>query len=195
MLPIRYINIQDLSTLYFSGCSGCTYSCCDGSRFAFLPLILEDFEEVYPYFPIVFAVIERDLRALILLSDSTGKCHYFNGQSCVLYDKRPPGCRLYPLTPFYDQILIDSSCPALTHEPSTPLVSSGTIHADFYHHRLEGFEMKRQATAAYLSKLQTDLNSLGEFRGIELFRYTGDIDDPYIQMHRKSLELFKTFQL
>lgn len=189
----HYLNVLDSGTLYFSGCEGCMNSCCDGSRFAYLPLILEDFEEVYEYFPIVFAYVDRELRALILMSDKSGKCRYFNGYGCVLYDKRPPGCRLYPMTPFYNQLFIDTTCPGVTTQSDhTLLVSSPHINPNFYHHRLKDFEIKRALTSNYMQSLIGSFESIGLFYGLELLKYIGEKDDQYIQMHTISLQHLAT---
>lgn len=183
----RYVSIATIDRLYFSGCAGCTTSCCNGSRFAFLPLILDDFAEVYHHFPIVFAQLDGQWRALILLSGENGQCRYYHNGVCHLYDNRPPGCRLYPITPFYDDVLVDLSCPAVTPQGTTLLASTDTIDTSFYHHRLDHFESKRRRTFDYIAQLEGSFSPIGEEKGVIYCRYDGARNDPFIQMHFDSL--------
>lgn len=182
----RYASTKQIDELYFSNCSSCVTSCCDGSRYLFLPLILEDFEEVYQYFPIVFAQIDGEYRALILLVDETGQCRYHQSGICAIYDTRPPGCRLYPITPYYEETLVDLSCPAVTKEGGNFLASQAHIGNSFYHQRMENFESKRQKSTIYIDQLDS-FDLIGSVGGVTLYKYNGEIRDKYITMHMHSL--------
>lgn len=184
-----YVSITAIDTLFFSSCEGCLNSCCDGSRFHFAPLILDDFIEVFRYFPIVFGRIAQEWRPMILFSGDGEACRYFKEGRCGGYEHRPPACRIYPLTPYYEDILIDTSCHTVCSEKGAFLASPGTINTDFYHQRLENFEMKRQATQRYMAELAEQFELVGEKGGVEYYRYTGPIRDQYIQMHEDSLRL------
>ncbi len=184
-----YISITRAPELRFSGCAGCLNSCCDGSRFLFSPLILEDFAEVYTLFPIVFAKIQQRWRPLIRLAQEGGGCRYHTPQGCAIYDRRPPGCRLYPFSPYYEDLLIDTSCSGVGTHEGVLLVCGNRINTDFYHTRLENFETKRQKSEARWNRGEGDYTPLGTFGGIELFRYVGEEDD-YARMHRESLALY-----
>lgn len=184
-----YVSITQIDQLYFSSCEGCTLSCCDGSRFLFAPLILEDFEEVYPYFPIVFGQINDEWRTLILFTLGSGGCRYHKEGKCEIYDSRPPACRIYPLSPYYEDILVDTSCHAIRTEGGEFLASNGALSSSFYHKRLEGFEAKRQATQGYLKTLEAGFKPLGVIGGMRVFRYSGEEDSHYLRMHYDSLRL------
>lgn len=177
--------------LCFSSCHGCTSSCCDGSRFLFAPLILEDFDEVYRAFPIVFAKLSGEWRIVMMMGDN-GKCRYYHDNRCTVYDSRPPSCRIYPLSPYFDDILVDTACPAVNPAYGSPLADDGRIHPDFDHRRLQNFDAKRQKTVAYLRQLTAHLRPIGQRNGIDVYRYDGPMDDPYIRMHRTSLLLHWT---
>ena len=184
-----YVSITEIDRLNFSSCEGCRSSCCDGARFLFAPLILEDFEEVYRHFPIVFGNIVDEWRALLLFSVKDGPCRYYKEGACEIYAHRPPACRLYPLTPFYEDVLIDTSCHAISSEQGKFLASKEQISSDFYHKRLEGFEVKLQETQAYLNALGESFEPLSMIGGIAVCGYRGEKDDEFLQMHRSSLEL------
>lgn len=188
----HYVSITKIDQLFFSNCYGCQSSCCDGSRFLFLPLILEDFEEVYPYFPIVFAQINGEMRALILLIGENGTCRYYQSGECVIYNHRPPGCRLYPFTPYFEDILVDVSCPAVSETSGQFLAAPSHINTAFHHKRLIDFEAKRQTTVEYIRQLNDSFESIGEINTMVLLRYTGELNDAYMQMHFQSLLLLKS---
>lgn len=187
----RYITLSTVEQLYFSGCAGCQNSCCDGSRFIFLPLILDDFEEVYSYFPIVFTLIQEEWRALILMANENSSCHYYQDGYCTIYEHRPPGCRIYPINPYYNDILIDTSCHAVNTKEGLFLASKEEINSSFYHKRLDNFEIKRQRSEDYLKQLQEGFELIGEIAEMKLYQYSGEENDHYITMHRKSLKMLK----
>jgi len=186
-----YKSLTKIEKMHFSSCEGCETPCCDGKRFYFIPLILEDFIEVYKNFAIVFAQINDEWRMLMLLSKDEKGCCYFVDSKCSIYDERPPGCHLYPLTPFYDDVLVDTSCPAINEKSEGEFFDSQQgINSNFYHHRLENFNEKREKSNSYLQDIVADMQSIGEVNGIEVFKYSGSREDTFISMHKESLALF-----
>lgn len=174
-------------TYFFGGCNGCI-ECC---KYPFIPLILDDFKFVYEYFPIVFAYINKELRALILLSDGE-KCRYLKDGVCSIYENRPPSCRMYPISPFFGSVLIDRSCPSVGDVGSF-LIRNGEIGESNHHARMDGFEAKLSATSEFLRRAEAMLEDVGSFGGIRLFALCGDPGGyaELVDMHRKSLRLLR----
>jgi len=187
----NYKSLSDIQEVHFKSCEGCETPCCDGKRFYFIPLILEDFVEVYKNFAIVFTQINSQWRMLMILSKDSNGCAYFKEGKCSIYSERPPGCYLYPLTPYYEDILIDMACPAINENAEGDFFANQkTINSDFYHKRLENFNDKRLKSEDYLQSLNQEFESLGFVNGIEVFGYAGSRSDSYLQMHRESLRFF-----
>ena len=181
-----YKDIKGLEKeLYFSSCENCT-ACCDGSRFSLAPLIIDDFEDVYEYFPILFGYIDGNLKALIIMQDNQ-KCAYLENGKCSIYEARPPACKMYPLSPLYEKIYIDSECKAINDECCSTITQNGFFSSSFYHKRVENFVDKLENTNKFLDSIKDDLDFRLSVSGIELFKYSGDMQDKYIDLHKKSL--------
>jgi len=184
-----YKSLNSINEVHFSSCEGCQTPCCDGQKFFFIPLILEDFVEVYKNFAIVFAYIDGELRVLMVLSKDAKPCSYFVESKCSIYDERPPGCKLYPFTPFFDDVLIDTSCPAINEKGEGDFFASKeSINSSFYHKRLENFNAKRLKTKAYLQELEKSMQKVGNVNGVDIYKYVGVKSDDFIQMHQLSLK-------
>lgn len=181
-----YINLNEAEHLHFSNCDTCTKSCCDGRRFVLAPLIMDDVEEVYEKFLIAFAFIDGQLRMLMVISNKFSPCMYYKNNQCTIYDTRPPACKLYPYTPYFEEILIDTQCEAVG-EVGIPMVVNGTLLDSFKHKRLENFRDKLDDTQFYLYNLGHQFRPLIEIEGVMLLEYTGEVDDAFIQMHKTSL--------
>lgn len=185
-----FINIKKYD-LHFNGCSTCLGMCCNGAKgFAASPLILEDFEEVYKNFPIVFSVSGEELGVYVLLNDGKGHCKYYIDQKCSIYEHRTPACKLYPVSPYFEHILVDTECPGVSLEKRGKLLcQSGVLQSDFHTKRLENFVQKRDATRKFLKSLQKEeaFCYVGEVLGLPLFTYTHASENPYIKMHQASL--------
>jgi len=188
-----YINIEEAKGLCFSDCQTCTTSCCDGGRFIVAPLVLEDFKSVFEKFLIAFALIDEKLRVVMLISDRKKPCLYYKESRCTIYEQRPPACVLYPYTPYFDEILIDTACDAvggfgfeLQQDKSTSLEM---VHPDFYHKRLEGFPQKLEDTQNFLEELDDSFEALFDIEGLTLMAYTGVKDNDFLKMHKASLAL------
>ena len=118
-----------------------------------------------------------------------GACRYYKDGLCSIYTSRPPGCQLYPLNPFNDDILIDTSCEALSIESGSFFASKDRINGSFYHKRLKNFDLKRKRTVQYLLELNEEFTFLGELGGVKLYQYAGQREDEYLTMHRTSISM------
>ncbi|SFP22637.1 YkgJ family cysteine cluster protein [Hydrogenimonas thermophila] len=184
----NYISIKDIDKeLYFDNCSGCEISCCSGINFKLMPLILDDFIEVFNNFNIYFAKLGNEFVPVIQLAEENSACKYFKNNICTIYNKRPPGCRLYPISPYFDDILVDLSCKAVGNQGMF-LASKNEISSNFYHKRLENFNKKREATINFTESIKDELILEKVLSNIELYIYKKNIDNFYIKLHKKSLQ-------
>ena len=186
-----YINIEEAKGLCFSDCQTCTTSCCDGGRFIVAPLVMEDFKSVYEKFLIAFALIDDKLRVVMLISNRNKPCIYYKDKRCTIYEERPPACVLYPYTPYFDEVLIDTACEAvgdvglsLTQDADKLLEK---VHPSFYHKRLEGFSSKLEVTQEFLDNLDNNFEAIVDIEGITLMSYVGKEDNEFLKMHKASL--------
>lgn len=187
-----FVNIKS-HDFHFHGCSTCEGHCCNGAKgFAASPLILEDFEEVYKNFPILFSVKEQKLVAYVLLNDGKNYCKYYVNQQCSIYLQRPPACKLYPVSPYFEHIFIDTACPSVNQDSGYSLCRDGQLNSAFATHRLENFVEKLEATHAFLESIQNldHFEYVGDLLGISLLKYTQPSDNQYIKMHLESLKHF-----
>jgi Fe-S-cluster containining protein len=182
----NFVSIKEIDTICFDSCSGCLENCCSGRNFKFIPLILDDFIEVYEYFKIYFAKVEDSFTPVMQLAEENSGCKYFKDSICTIYEKRPPGCRLYPISPYYDDILIDLSCKAVG-DSGEFLASKDRISSNFYHKRLENFNKKREKTINFVDSIKDDLVLEKVISNIELYIYNKKLDNIYIQLHQSSL--------
>jgi len=187
-----YLNVAG-NDFYFSGCESCDKRCCDGKMgYALTPLIADDFAEVYKFFPIAFGEVNGVFRPLMILNDGNSTCTYLqeNGQ-CGIYENRPPSCKLYPISPFFDEVYIDSNCPSVNAEGmGIAVVQEGKVTPPFYHQRLENFSQKLEQTSQMMQELvqnQEDFEPLGEVSGVLLYKYVGSVKNQYVTMHHESL--------
>ena len=188
-----YLNVGEMD-FYFTGCQTCDKRCCDGKvGFSLTPLIVDDFTEVYKHFPILFGSVNGVFRPLMVLNDGNSVCSYLNenGQ-CSIYDERPPACKLYPVSPFFDEVFIDSACPSVSGEiTGEPIIQKGKVTEKFYHQRLENFSQKLEKTSAFMKELvakESDFEPVGEVSRVVLYKYVGSIENDLIKMHKASLK-------
>ncbi|WP_263834054.1 YkgJ family cysteine cluster protein [Sulfurospirillum oryzae] len=185
-----FVNIKS-HNFHFHGCSTCEGHCCNGAKgFAASPLILEDFEEVYKNFPILFSVTEQKLMAYVLLNDGKNYCRYYVNQQCSIYLQRPPACKLYPVSPYFEQLFIDTACPSVNQDSGYSLCHDGQLNSAFATKRLENFVEKLEETHAFFESINAleDFEHVGNLSGIPLFRYIKPSDNKYIKMHLESLK-------
>lgn len=187
--PKNFLNIKN-HDLYFNGCGTCEGNCCNGAKgFAVSPLILEDFEKVYKNFAIVFSLRDKKLDAYVILNDGKGHCKYYIDNKCSIYEQRTPSCKLYPISPYFDNILVDTECPSINTEFGTSICQSGKLNKDFFTSRLENFNNKLQKTREFYNGIHNinHFKFIGHIRGMPLLKYTKSTDNKYIQMHLESL--------
>lgn len=188
-----FINIKK-QNFYFNGCADCEGICCNGAKgFALSPLILDDFEKVYKNFAIVFTIIGKKLRALVVLNDGKSFCKYYVDNKCSIYEERTPSCKLYPIAPYFDDILVDTSCPSINFEIGDSICNQGKIDKKFFTDRLKNFNQKLIDTYNFLETIYdiNDFKFIGHVKGTPLLKYTKETNDIYIKMHLESLVHFK----
>lgn len=187
-----FVNIKN-HDLHFHGCSTCEGNCCNGAKgFAASPLILEDFEEVYKNFPILFSIKEQKIVAYVLLNDGKGHCKYYINNQCSIYEQRTPACKLYPISPYFKDILVDTACPSIKSDFGSSLCNGGKLNSEFYTQRLENFVEKLELTNEFFESIN-DVNHfvyVGEVLGLPLLKYNKPSDSKYIKMHLESLKHF-----
>jgi len=160
-------NIEKLPSLYFRGCGDCS-KCCEG-KFFLAPLILDDFEKVKPYFEIR-AVIFEEIIPVMLLTDGINPCKYLKNGNCEIYENRPPACRIYPFSPYYDDIFIDLECDAISFEGERlPSNKKELFKSSFFDERMIYFKEKREKTLEYMKKQKLVFDR--EIKGIKLYKF------------------------
>ena len=130
-------------------------NCRDGKGgFSLSPMILDDFKSVYKRFMILFGIFDNKFKIVMVLNDGINLCQYSQDNRCQIYQERPPICRLYPLSPYYDEVFIDTSCIAVNSDVKTiDIVKDGKIHQDFYNDRIHNFKDKLLETEQFIQKL------------------------------------------
>lgn len=188
-----FINIKH-EDFYFNGCNSCEGQCCNGSNgIALSPLILDDFEEVYKNFTIIFGWYKKKVSVYMILNDGKGHCKYYINGKCSIYDSRAPACKLYPISPYFEHVLIDTACPSVNKEFGSKIVVDKNIEGSFYHKRLENFKEKREETQEFLESIK-DINNFKfhtHIDGLALLRFNKPSDNKYIKMHLESLSHYK----
>jgi len=161
-------NFLKLPPLYFQGCGECV-KCCDGSQFFLAPLILEDFEKVKNYFEIR-AIVLDEIIPVILLTDGKNPCKYLKNGQCEIYEFRPPACKIYPFSPYYDDIFIDLSCDAIgVNGDKLPNTKKEFFNSAFFEERMINFKQKREETLKFMEKQTLVFDK--EIKGIKLYRF------------------------
>jgi len=158
-------NIEKLTPLYFGGCGDCS-ECCEG-KFFLAPLILEDFDKVKNYFEIR-AIILDEIIPVMLLTDGVNSCKYLNNGKCEIYENRPPACKIYPFSPFYDELFIDLSCKAVGKSgEKLPSTKKEYLKSCFFEERFINFKQKREQTLEYMKTKKLTFDK--EVKGIKLY--------------------------
>lgn len=181
-------------TFSFSGCDKCEKTCCNGAKGTiFSQLILEDFEEAYKNFPILFIFGELGyLKPLIILTNGKSFCKYLENGSCSIYEKRPSVCKVYPLSPNLDDIAyIDVECMAVKEDESNILVKDSKILDQFSFDKLTDYSTKYLETFKELDQFNNKEHFSLEIivRGMKFYKYDIPTDNKYMRMHQESLAL------
>ena len=185
-----FVNITT-SDYHFKGCKGCLGQCCNGKLgYVASPLIVSDFESVYEYFAILFSFADEKVIPYVILNDGKSHCKYYEEDQCTIYDKRPPACRLYPISPYYDAIYVDTQCPSINEcEEGERISKEGKLNEAFYTDRLENFKSKLEATQRFLESI-SDLNAFEHcitIANVSFYQYVGMTENIYLKMHQSSL--------
>jgi len=159
-------NIEKLPPLYFKGCGDC-FKCC-GEKFFLAPLILEDFDKVRPYFEIRAVKFDEIIPVMILVEGEV--CKYLEDGKCTIYDNRPPACRIYPFSPYFDNITIDLSCDGIGCEgEKLPSNKNQFFKSAFFEERMKNFKSKREKTIEFMKEQTLIFDK--EIKGIKLYKF------------------------
>jgi len=195
-----YKLIKEVGELKFSNCEGCTKNCCTPQGgFSLAPLILNDFEEVFERFPILFAQIGQVFKVVMILNNGRENCIYFNNDAklCTIYDNRPPACVMYPISPLFDDICVDTSCKAVGSEGEF-LSNADGFSKNFYHKRVDDFYEKLRHTQKFLNQIRFNTAHIMKVAGVDLYKINNkdEVDGQfakYVDMHFSSLDNIKNY--
>jgi len=154
------------------------------------PLILDDFKKVYKYFPILIAKLDT-FRPVMLLSNGIS-CPYLKDNLCSIYEKRPPACKIYPFSPWYDKILLDISCKGVGIKGEfLPLTHKEFKKSKFYEERFENINYKLKRTNNWINN--TFFNFYATIQNIKLYKIYKN-NDIYSALAMKSLINLKYYK-
>lgn len=185
-----FVNIKEVGKTYFSSCENCLNDCCSAPLVMLAPLVLDDFEYVYKRFLIQFAFINNELKALMVINRGNGSCTYYKNKRCEIYEERPPACKMFPISPYFNEFYISTACSALSSNENLGelICDSENINDKFLHSRVNNFVYKLESTKEFLEKIKNDLTPNIKISGIQLFNYDGNIvNNQYVEMYKKSL--------
>jgi Fe-S-cluster containining protein len=177
---------------HFSSCNECQANCCSGAHGSICAqILLEDFELVYKYFPILFTKGDLGyIKPVILLTNGKDHCKYIKDYRCTIYENRPSICRAYPLSPNLDNnIYIDLNCPAIG-ECGSLIVDDGKVTHAFDNPILHDYQQKYIQTHLHIDKYNKDenLKYLFTIAEVEYFALNSSFGDSYLQLHIESLK-------
>ena len=184
-------------TYYFNGCDTCEAQCCKGANSVHIPIVLSEFEKVYENFVIAFMIGSMGyVKACILLNDGINSCRYLKDDRCGIYDIRPLGCQVYPLSPtIYNEAYVDTFCPSVSEkECGSELISHTKItHPSFQNDLFTRYQDEYLASHHHLMECKTQgaFVPLVEIKNMPFFQYSGETSDQYMQMHLQSLQNLK----
>ena len=161
------IEVEKAPPLYFKGCGDCV-QCCEG-KFFLAPLVLEDFEKVKEHFEIR-AIRLEEVVPVMLLTDGEHSCKYLKNGKCSIYDSRPPACKIYPFSPYFDKLLIDLECEAVGNiGEKLPTNYNEFTNSPFFEERFNNFVKKREKTIEYMKTKELFYDRT--IQGIDLYSF------------------------
>jgi Fe-S-cluster containining protein len=181
-----FVNIKYLENLKFNYCENCN-KCCENKMFA--PLVLEDIEKVYKFFPIFIIFIP--FAKLVIPLSLNKQCPYLINGKCSIYENRPPACKIYPYTPWYNEIYLDVSCDGIGIKgEKLPLSKKEFKNSKFYDTRIENIEKKLKLTEEWIKKQK--LSFLIKKENIKIYKIKPSLDkyNQLIQLSYKNLKIF-----
>ena len=177
----NFIKIED-KTISFGDCKNCDAYCCKGSYGSIFSQILKDeFEELYPNFPILFIFGSLGfVKPIILLSDGFNSCPYLKNSSCSIYINRPIVCKNYPLSPNIDnEVYIDNSCPEV--------FKKGKL-LDIKSELFSNYQEKYIETHLEFENLANeDFKLVCTIKNEKFYKYIGKNSSKYLKYHKLSL--------
>lgn len=189
----EFISTQN-KEFYFGDCCKCEAQCCNGVYGSmFSQIILEEFENIYKYFPILFIFGELNYaKAIILLTDGFNACPYLQNNRCSIYEKRPNVCKIYPLSPCLDnKIYIDNCCPQVNPKDTNRslIIKENKLSEKFQNDIFENYQDKYIKTHFEFDSLnKNDFKKILTIRSVDFYYYNGAYDTKYLKYHKKSLE-------
>jgi Fe-S-cluster containining protein len=173
-----FVDVKKIDLLKFKGCKGCV-ECC---KKPFAPLILDDFKKVYKHFAILFVDIVYMRPVMVIAKDDV--CRYLENEKCSIYEKRPPACKTYPFSPFFDKLYIDVGCNGVGIEGEF-LPLKNFENSQFFDDRYIDFENKLLKTNIWLESKK--FKKAGKIRGFDYF-VLEKVEDEFDKMHYQSLK-------
>ncbi len=176
----------------FDSCSNCNANCCDGRKGTIYSQVLkEEFEKTYKNFPILFIFGELGFcKPVILLTNGKEFCFYQQNHMCSIYEDRPTVCRTYPLSPNLDnQIYIDITCPEV-NKGKEFLIKNQKINMNSYKNSIfDNYQDKYIETHFEFETLdKKDFKEAITINDVIFYKYIGDEDSLYVNLHKKSLK-------
>lgn len=123
------------------------------------------------------------------LTPKDKECKFLKDNRCSIYNERPPACIIYPLTPYFDDILVDTTCKAVVKNNNL-FNNNGELNNSFYHKRLENFNEKRLRSLEWVQMISKNVVYFDTQNSVELYKFNGLSEDKYINMHLSSLKNF-----
>lgn len=188
----QFINTNNLSYT-FSSCEGCDKNCCNGKNGTiFSQIILDDFKEIYEYFPILFIYGDLGyLKPVYIITNGKDFCLYNKDSKCTIYDKRASICKTYPLSANIDNnTYIDILCPAVnSKEKSEFIIKRGEISKAFDSPTLYNYQEKYIKTHFEFEPFnkKEDFSLALTINGMQFYKYNKESQNEYMKMHQKSL--------
>lgn len=184
-----FVNIKEVQDMYFSSCDGCNNNCCSAPRVSLAPMVLDDFEYVYKNFAIQFVYHNLELKVNMVINQGEGSCKYYQNQKCSIYAIRPPGCIMFPISPYFDEFYINLDCQALSTDSTKGdwICKDNQYNKAFHNSRVENFVSKLNKTKEFLNEIEKNITPSIKIGDIQLFDYIGDMQNEYIDMYRQSL--------
>jgi Fe-S-cluster containining protein len=181
-----YVNIKHLENLKFNNCQNCI-KCCENKMFA--PLILDDIKKVYKFFPIFIIFIPNP--KLVIPLSLNKHCPYLKNNKCSIYEHRPPACKIYPFSPWYEEIILDLSCDGIGIEgEKLPLSIKEFKNSKFYDERIENIKEKLEKTNNWIKNQK--LTYLTKINNIKIYKIKQK-KDKYNKLIQLSYKNFKIF--
>ncbi len=185
--------LLDNEELYFGDCKDCQAKCCDGREgIIFSQILLNEFENIYKNFPIVFIFGELNYaKPVVLLTNGKTLCQYNIDFKCTIYEQRPTVCRTYPLSANLDnQIYIDKDCPQITYqkENTIPLSKDKKLSLYFQNDIFSIYQEKYIKTHYEFDMLdKNDFKEVININSMPFYGYFGTQQSKYLEYHKSSL--------